>query len=222
MSNSHKPSHRIDWFDGTVIEEPRQLSPEASTDATIEPQTQYTERKLMGFKRLLDLSVQDACTICLELLSRTSFWELLQTELKGDYIVIITRIIAKLCIFLQSGFATLLIRNLLKHKFLPSRFIETLHNYLLSLSTTRIANKRLNMLFWNDLESFYSNVLEICKGICFHIPEEAEKVEPLLKATSDSVHGVMVEHRETFTQELFNAITNAENILTIEVRKVDI
>lgn len=210
MSKSDKPSLRIDWFDGTVIEEPRLASSVTNFDdepiSEPVPHPQTTERKLMGFKRLLDLSQQDATSLTLQLSGRSSFWDLIQTELKNDYVVLAVKIIAKLYFYLQSGQKSPMLSKLLQTKFIPSNFLDTLYNYILNLPSTRIVEKRMNMSFWEDPESFFRNLLIIYEGIVSM--NESIKTTAVLEILEVSIKGVMTEHMETFSDELFQRIYN--------------
>ncbi|CAG9101992.1 unnamed protein product [Plutella xylostella] len=216
MSEHNKPSLRIDWFDGTVIEDSR--SPNTSSSAfddedAAEPppaKPQYSERKLMGFKRLFDLSQQDASNLTLQLSGRSSFWDLLNSELKDDFIVLITKIIAKLYASILLGQSTMMLKKLLKTKFLTSNFLNILTDYVIHLPSVRISEKRMNMQFWNDLEPFYDSVLEICDGI-LSVEEAQESAAALLEAVRASVHGVMEEHMEQFTEDLFQKMVTIES-----------
>ncbi|XP_048478344.1 NFX1-type zinc finger-containing protein 1-like [Plutella xylostella] len=216
MSEHNKPSLRIDWFDGTVIEDSR--SPNTSSSAfddedAAEPppaKPQYSERKLMGFKRLFDLSQQDASNLTLQLSGRSSFWDLLNSELKDDFIVLITKIIAKLYASILLGQSTLMLKKLLKTKFLTSNFLNILTDYVIRLPSVRISEKRMNMQFWNDLEPFYDSVLEICDGI-LSVEEAQESAAALLEAVRASVHGVIEEHMEQFTEDLFIKMVTIES-----------
>lgn len=215
MSNSSKPFLRIDWFDGTVVEDTRPAIFEAEEDTSqqdIELASQnkprYTERKLMGFKRLLDISQQETTSILLQLSERSSFWDLLDSELKNDYIVLVTKIICKLYTFLLSGQKSIMLTKLLNTKFIPSNFLKTLSEYMLNLPSTRIVEKRLNMMFWNDVESFCMNVLGICEGICTLHLSEVEKIGCLLGTLQTTVDGLIEEHSERFSETLFCKIAD--------------
>lgn len=225
MADKHKTTLRIDWFDGTIIEDttpteaPSAFEDEDKESSTSKPH--YTEKKLMGFKRLNELSHQEVSNLTLQLSGRSSFWDLLDSELKPDYIVLITKILAKLLKSLQSGQKSVMLANLLKTRFLTSNFLDVLIDYLISLPSVRIVEKRMNMQFWDDVETFYRNVLEVCEGICALSPgKAAESASNLLEAVRISVMGVMEEHEEQFSEELFQIMDRLEETIREDVCKV--
>ncbi|OWR55250.1 NFX1-type zinc finger-containing protein 1, partial [Danaus plexippus plexippus] len=94
MAESNK-SLRIDWFDGTVIEETRPNTSFRDEISTPPPtKTQEIEKKHIGFKRLLDISYLKPPILNLELSNRPGFWLLFNSEIKDDFLVLITKVIA--------------------------------------------------------------------------------------------------------------------------------
>ncbi|KAI8434631.1 hypothetical protein MSG28_003164 [Choristoneura fumiferana] len=99
MANSSKPSLRIDWFDGTLIEESShnsgqntsKFADEEQPETEVLPQPQQFQKKPIGYKKLLDISMLQPPTLTLEISHKNSFWYLMDSELKGDFIVLIVK-----------------------------------------------------------------------------------------------------------------------------------
>ncbi|KAF9418265.1 hypothetical protein HW555_004884 [Spodoptera exigua] len=213
MSDGNKSSLRIDWFDGTLIEEPR---PNTSTTSAFddeeqpepkpEPKPQFTEKKPIGYKRLLDISTLQPPILNLEVSHRPGFWNLLdEKELKGDFIVLIVRILANVYKTLEPNESSKIVK-LLRTRFQNSNFLVNIKNYLDELPSVRIVEKRLNSLLWDDPEIFYMSVLDLCEGIINFERENLEFIKDildLLEITEVSVFGVREEHTERFSNELF-------------------
>ncbi|KAH9631318.1 hypothetical protein HF086_012569 [Spodoptera exigua] len=230
MSDGNKSSLRIDWFDGTLIEEPR---PNTSTTSAFddeeqpepkpEPKPQFTEKKPIGYKRLLDISTLQPPILNLEVSHRPGFWNLLdEKELKGDFIVLIVRILANVYKTLEPNESSKIVK-LLRTRFQNSNFLVNIKNYLDELPSVRIVEKRLNSLLWDDPEIFYMSVLDLCEGIINFERENLEFIKDildLLEITEVSVFGVREEHTERFSNELFVRIdqlkTKANKVLKDE------
>ncbi|XP_059049259.1 NFX1-type zinc finger-containing protein 1-like [Achroia grisella] len=215
MSERNKSTLRIDWFDGTLIEDNHQITEDASQFADedqVQPETstkpQFTEKKPIGFKRLLDLSFLEPPVLTLEISHRPGFWNLLDIELKGDFIVLIVKILARIYRSLEPG-ENSRIASQLKSRFEKSNFLITIKNYLASLPSVRIVEKKMNFQLWNDAELFFSDVILLCEGLVHfggHSLDYIKEVYELLDVADESAVGVKEEHTETFSNELFTRI----------------
>ncbi|CAB3236602.1 unnamed protein product [Arctia plantaginis] len=213
MGESSKSSLRIDWFDGTLIEDVRPNT-SSTTDFADEEQPepkkpdkpQYTEKKPIGFKRLHDISLLQPPILNLEVAHRPGFWNLFdEKELKGDFIVLILKILASIYKSLEPGENSKLVK-MLKTRFQNSNFLVYLKSYLDELPSVRISEKKLNFHLWDDAESFYVNVTNLCEGIiCFDSNNEEfiKEILDLLEIVEVSAIGVCEEHTERFSEELF-------------------
>ncbi|KAM3962671.1 NFX1-type zinc finger-containing protein 1 [Aphomia sociella] len=213
MSERNKASLRIDWFDGTVIEDIRPNAAAAATEFADEEENQpqtctkpmNTEKKPIGFKRLLDISSLRPPVLTLELSHRPGFWNLLDIELKGDFIVLIVKILSHVYKSLEPGEKSR-IASQLRTRFEKSNFLVALKKYLAGLPSVRIVEKKINFQLWNDVELFFSDVVSLCEGIINfggHSIEYLKEIYELLEITDESAIGVREEHTETFSSELF-------------------
>ncbi|XP_063384335.1 NFX1-type zinc finger-containing protein 1-like [Cydia fagiglandana] len=229
MSDASKPSLRIDWFDGTLIEETRSNTGRNASEFADEeqPATQTTaevpqfQKKPIGYKKLLDISMLKPPALTLEISHKNSFWYLMDSELKGDFIVLIVKILANVYKSLEPGEKSMII-TVLKSKFLKSNFLNTLKEYLSGLPAVRVVEKRINSQLWDDAESFYFNVLAICAGIYNFSGKNREylsEAQSLLEVLEISALGVKEEHTERFRDELFIEIEDLKTKLLNSLKK---
>ncbi|CAK1556451.1 unnamed protein product [Leptosia nina] len=211
MSDNTK-SLRIDWFDGTVIEETRpsasQFNDEETENLQVAQKPQESERKPIGFKRLLDISFMKPPSLNIELANRPGFWLLFKNDLKEDYIVLILKVLSALYKSLDRGEKSK-ISTLLESKFMHSNYLTQLKEYLQRLPSVRIVEKRLNMQFWDDVETFYFNVYEFCYGIFVYQNESKEFLNELLDLVTTaeiSAIGVQEEHSERIGESFYSKI----------------
>ncbi|XP_047511467.1 NFX1-type zinc finger-containing protein 1-like isoform X2 [Pieris napi] len=226
MTDGNK-SLRIDWFDGTVIEETRPSSSQFADEEEVaisKPQKALDiERKPIGFKRLLDISFMKPPSLNVELANRPGFWLLFSSELKDDYIVLIVKILAALYKSLERGEKTK-VSYLLKTKFLESTFLAQLHDYLAKLPLVRIVEKRLNMQFWDDVESFYNNVYELFQGI-FNYRDYSNEflslLNDLIETAESSAIGVQEEHSERIGEHYYTKILELKEQILLSISQGD-
>lgn len=215
MSDGGKPSLRIDWFDGTLIEDTLQNTSSntgffADEDQSTEPQQlpsklPFIERKPIGFKRLLEFSTLKPPILTLEIAHRPGFWNLFDGELKNDFIVLIVKILATIYKSLVPGEKSK-ITSMLKTRFEKSNFLEILREYLIGLPSVRITEKCMNMHLWNDVQLFYSEVYSLCEGILNYDGSSVDywkNIYDLLEILETSAIGVKEEHTETFSDNFF-------------------
>ncbi|XP_063826233.1 NFX1-type zinc finger-containing protein 1-like [Ostrinia nubilalis] len=213
MSEPKQSTLRIDWFDGTLIEGTR--SSNAATDSLADedaPETKpqpenptHTEKKPIGFKRLLDISLLQPPLLTLEVAHRPGFWNLFDGDLKGDFIVLIVKVLAQIYNTLEPGEKSK-IATQLKTKFETSSFLNLLKEYLINLPQVRISEKKMNFQLWDDVNTFYNNVVSLCEGIVKYgenTPEFLNQLCELLDVTESSALGVKEEHTETFSEDFF-------------------
>ncbi|CAG9786568.1 unnamed protein product [Diatraea saccharalis] len=220
MTDRNKPSLRIDWFDGTLIEDNNpniasisEFDNEEEDGQQSERKPNYVERKPIGFKRLLDISSLEGPILILEVSHRPGFWMLLDSQLKGDFIVIIVKVLANIYNSVQPGEKSR-ITNLLKTQFERSNFLNTMKEFLINLPSVRVVEKKMNSKLWDDAEAFFSNVVYLCEGIVNYDTNNIElliKICELLDVTETSAIGVKEEHTETFNDKLFIRIHNLHN-----------
>ncbi|KAL4705941.1 hypothetical protein ACJJTC_017523 [Scirpophaga incertulas] len=223
MSNINNPSLRIDWFDGTLMENSRPHTGTSSSDFVETPvespaplKPQYTEKKPIGFKRLLDISMLKNSILILEISHRPGFWMLLDADLKGDFIVLIVKILSNIYSSLEPD-ENSKIGNMLRDKFQKSIFLTTLKQYLTNLPNVRIVEKRLNSQLWDDAETFYYHVISLFEGIIKFNPNDLNIItfiSDMIETLELSVIGVKENHSERFGDDLFSKIQELKtNIL---------
>lgn len=222
-----KPSLRIDWFDGSVIEDSKPRSAafldenEQPPGSEIEKEPVQIEKKPIGYKRLLDISLMEPDKLALEVSYRPGFWNLLdQTELKGDFIVLIVKVLDSIFKTIRLDGANSKMIKLLETRFLPSDFLEKLSDYVKTLPDVKIVEKRMNSQLWDDIETVFSTVVSLCDGIAhFHgkkTKDVFESLDKLLKVLCMSAIGVAQEHSERIGEELFERISKLESEIDIE------
>ncbi|KPJ16525.1 NFX1-type zinc finger-containing protein 1 [Papilio machaon] len=227
MSDS-KSSLRIDWFDGTLIEDTRQNATSSSQfDDEDKPETQTkltpkdVEKKPIGFKRLFDLSHLKPSILTLEISHRPGFWHLLDIDLKGDFIVLIIKILSTIYSSLEDEEKSKIV-TLLRTRFLKSVFIINLKTYLGQLPNVRIVEKKMNMQLWDDIETFYLNMFVLCEGMSkFHSKENDVLFEvlELLEITETSAVGVREEHMETIRDSFFTQIDQKDKDIIMKINQ---
>ncbi|VVD05883.1 unnamed protein product [Leptidea sinapis] len=207
---SEKSTLRIDWFDGTVIEDTRGNTSKFSDeeikekDPTPPSVSQEVERKAIGFKRLLDISFLRPPTLNLELSNRPGFWLLFSGPIKSDFIVLLIKILSAVYNSLDRGEKNKL-TGLLESRFLNSDFLSKVKEYMIGLPDVRISEKRLNMQLWEDVETFYFNVLTLCEGMFnYGLPKhKLQQVFQLIEVAEDSSLGVQEEHSEKIGESFY-------------------
>lgn len=211
MSETSK-SLRIDWFDGTATEETRPSNSQFSEEDSETPPPRKlleSEKKPIGFKRLLDLSLLKPPILNLELSNRPGFWLLFSTDLKDDFIVLIVKILGMLYESLDPHEKSK-IGSLLRTKFEKSNFLVKLKDYLTGLPKVKITEKRMNMQLWEDVETFYFNLLTFCKAI-FHYggysKEFLKDLYDVVETAEISALGVQEENMEDINESFYEQIS---------------
>ncbi|CAH2096457.1 unnamed protein product [Euphydryas editha] len=225
MSENSK-SLRIDWFDGTVIEETRpttsQFSEENVAEIKPSPRLQEVEKKPIGFKRLHDISFLNPPILNLELANRPGFWLLFNVELKGDFIVLLVKILGTLYKSLETNEKTKIVFQL-RNKFEKSDFLVQLKEYLKGLPNVKTVNKRINTKFWDDVEAFYFSVIEFCESIFLfggHSKEYLNELYELVEIAELSAIEVQKEHMEPINERLYEKILYLKIEMQTSIKKL--
>ncbi|XP_041978913.1 NFX1-type zinc finger-containing protein 1-like isoform X2 [Aricia agestis] len=212
-------SYRIDWFDGSVIED----RPTAST--TVEPQRAQSPKdtkegnvkKAIGFIKLYEISQLESPILNLELEARPGFWLLFSSGLSDDFIVLIVKTLKTLYKSLEKNDSFKLFQ-LLETKFMESDFFNKLHDYVKKLPDVRLSQKSRNSQLWNDVNGFFSDLLDFCKGIFNFYKNRREylkKLEKVVEVTYVSAFGVAENHSESISSNFYQNIA----ILQEDLRK---
>ncbi|XP_050350875.1 NFX1-type zinc finger-containing protein 1-like isoform X2 [Nymphalis io] len=224
MSENSK-SLRIDWFDGTVIEETRpntsQFSEEESAEPKLLPKLHDIEKKPIGFKRLNDISFLNPPLLNLELSNRPGFWLLLNVELKGDFIVLLVKIFGSIYKSLETNDKSKIV-VLLRNKFEKSDFLVKLKEYLKGLPHVRIVDKRMNTKLWDDVESFYFSIIDFCKSLFLfggHTREYLKTLYEVLETAELSAIGVQEEHMEPINESFYKKLLQLKTALQVSINE---
>ncbi|CAH0715751.1 unnamed protein product, partial [Brenthis ino] len=218
MGESSK-SLRIDWFDGSVTQETRPNHSQYLNEEISKPKPQSTlretEKKPIGFKRLLDLSLLKPPILNLELSNRRGFWYLFNGNLKGDFIVLLVKIISSVYKSLEPN-DTSKITTLLIYKFQKSNFLFQLKDYLNTIPKVKTVDKRMNMQLWDDVESFYFLVLDLCvaifkSGLAPKI--YLEQLYDILEVAEVSAIKVQENHMEPIREKFYQQLHQAKIVL---------
>lgn len=215
MDEQGKP-FRIDWFDGTVTENTRPITSkyfdeEGSTSKQIPeqaPKTQQTEKKPIGFKRLLELSNLSQPLLNLELSNRPGFWLLFKEDLKGDFIVLLVKVMKKVYQSLDP-YDTSKIVYLVKNEFEKSNFLSKLKEYLIDIPKERTVNKPRNAYLWDDVEDFFFSVIDLCTAIVNlgNISNEyLNKIYDTLEVAETSAIAVQEEQMEPIKPKFYEEL----------------
>lgn len=232
MSEGAKPSLRIDWFDGTLFEDASQntssttalFADEDQPEQQLPPKPPFSEKKPIGFKRLLEFSTLKPPILTLEIAYRPGFWNLLDGELKDDFIVLIVKILAAIYKSLVPGEKSK-ITSMLKTRFEKSNFLDLLREYLIGLPNVRIAEKCMNMHLWNDVQLFYTEVYTMCEGIFNYGSNSTEylkNIYDLLEILETSAIGVKEEHTETISDNFLEQIQELKFKIMKFINKVSL
>lgn len=87
----------------------------------------------------------------------THFFEHIGKNLTADYIVLILKLLARVCDF---SFPAL--RRDMLHKSLTSGYVDQLQSYISTLAFQSDKEKRLNSYYWKDADSFWDDLKKIC------------------------------------------------------------
>lgn len=232
MSEGGKPSLRIDWFDGTLVEDTLQntstntglFADEDQPEPQLPSKLPFSEKRPIGFKRLLEFSTLKPPILTLEIAHRPGFWNLLDGEVKDDFIVLIVKILAAIYKSLVPGEKSK-ITSMLETRFEKSNFLELLKEYLIGLPSVRISEKCMNMHLWNDVQLFYSEVYGLCEGIFTYSGNSVEyckNIYDLLEILEASAVGVKEEHTETFSDNFFIQIQELKSRIMTLINKVSL
>lgn len=220
MATSGNPSLRIDWFDGSVIEDAKPSGSATYFDEDQVPdaneKSTQAEKKPIGFKKLLDISLMEPDKMTLEVSYRPGFWTLFdQSDLKGDFIVLIVKILDSILKTIKFDEGNSKMRKQLETRFLHSNFLDKLTVFLSTLPKVKIVEKRLNIHLWNDVEAFFFGVVSLCEGLTHFCAKENTyikmKIDELLKVLVINALGVSEKHFEKISEELFEMILKLEN-----------
>ncbi|KAL3275522.1 hypothetical protein HHI36_020281 [Cryptolaemus montrouzieri] len=174
----------------------------------------------VGFRYLESLLNKPLEEVMSKLMGNKGFFDLVERceELSPDYIVLIVDLMSKFC---ECEFSTLRIQIL--QKCLCINFLKSLHMFISSIALQTNQDKKRNSYFWKDSDSFWSNLMKICKTILREMPQKYG--DPLLKLSKltsinlpqiESMHGI---HINDEIKTDFNTFIQTADAIIAESKK---
>lgn len=152
-----------------------------------------------SFNRLEELTKKEPEEIVMELANdRNGFANKLEEDLTGDYIVLIIRVLAKMC---SSAFNA----NKATIMMMASRdkFMKNLLQFVMQCVLHDQRDKYRNKYFWNDMDRFWYELHEVCSAMIDLIPTTAITVLPkLITAVGLSLRNLEAQHNLNIRDEL--------------------
>ncbi|KAK9882468.1 hypothetical protein WA026_021501 [Henosepilachna vigintioctopunctata] len=126
----------------------------------------YRRDPFIGFKYLESLLEQPLEDTLSKLNSNQGFFDMLEKELKPDFIVVIIKVMGKVC-----NCKLLTLRNQVLRKSLNNTFLQRIQLYISGLAFQKEAQRRENSYFWRDPDSFWNNLAKACKTVLKVMPQ---------------------------------------------------
>ncbi|KAK9882471.1 hypothetical protein WA026_021505 [Henosepilachna vigintioctopunctata] len=120
----------------------------------------------VGFKYLESLLEQPLEDTISKLNSNQGFFDMLQKELKPDLIVVIIKVMGKVC-----DCELLTLRNQVLKKTLNYNFLQRIQLYISGLAFQKHEQREENSNFWRDPDSFWNNLAKSCKTALKVMPQ---------------------------------------------------
>lgn len=127
----------------------------------------------VGFKFIESLCEKDPEQILIEVSTNKGFSLRLEQELPYDYIVILLKLLSKMCSSAFNEFKIEVITLFCKDK-----FIDQLTKYIATLPIQNERDKRRNTYFWNNPHEYWNNLYVMCSSAIELIPSTAIEVIP--------------------------------------------
>lgn len=127
----------------------------------------------VGFKFIEGLCEKDPEEILMTVSTNKGFSIRLEQELPYDFIVILLKLLSKMC---GSAFNELKIEVITL--FCKEKFIDQLTKYIATLPVQNDKDKRRNNHFWNNPDEFWNNLYVMCSSVIELIPSTAIEVIP--------------------------------------------
>ncbi|GLV42804.1 uncharacterized protein CBL_03544 [Carabus blaptoides fortunei] len=161
------------------------------------PRQPRGDRSHMGFQKLEKLNEMEPDQLVVVLANEdVGLEKLFKTDLTPDYIVLILRVISKLCeSTFQENKGSLLV------KICQRDFIDKLIKYLSELVVQEPYEKQRNKFYWQDQDRFWNDLLILFETVLLVVPNTACEVLPkLVKHTCISV-GNMEKHQHVIISD---------------------
>lgn len=172
------------------------------------------KRFQFGFKKLEELASKEPDAIIISLASeRIGFEHLLEGKLSGDYIVLVLKVLSKMC---DSNFNEN--KALILAMATKVSFIDNLINYLLQLMMQDEQEKRRNLHFWRNVDEFFSNFTKYCQTIIEKVPNIAcEGLPKLLKAVNIMTPTFEIQHDVVIPEKIKQSFEDIQHKLDLIV-----
>lgn len=146
------------------------------TDGTERARGARNRHFVMAFKHLEALCKKEPEEVIVELANdRNGFFRRIEDNLSGDYIVLIVRVLEKMCSSAFNSNKTLVITEVAKES-----FMEQLKKFVLEVPLHNVIDKKRNKFFWYNIDQFWRDLHILCNTILELIPTTAIEVLPKL------------------------------------------
>lgn len=172
-----------------------------------------------GFKYIESLCEKDPEEIMISISSTKGFSIRLEQELSGDFIVILLKLLSKLC---TSTFNEC--KSEVIGLFCQNRFIEKLSYFVATLPVQEDRDKRANSYFWQNTTEFWNNLHVMCNSVIDLMPNLA--VDVIYKLVKTTI--LCIKNFESFQpnnkvngeiEEKFNELLKRINLWVEELEK---
>lgn len=151
-----------------------------------------------GFKYLESLCELDPENIIIKISTNKNFSISLSQDLTGDYIVVLLKLLSKMC---TSSFDACKIEVITL--FCKERFIGQVKTFIALLAIHDEKEKRRNQYFWRNPEEFWINLYIMCNSVIELIPSIAIEIIPKLIASAFlSIRNIEVEQRVSVSENI--------------------
>ncbi|KAF2902956.1 hypothetical protein ILUMI_03225 [Ignelater luminosus] len=181
-----------------------------------------TKRVLtIGFKKLEEWSNKEPHHLMFELVHQMKqFEELLESNMSEDMIVLILKVLAKLCSSPFKENKTEIMNLASKEK-----FIARLQNYIVvRLPFLEPPERKNNALFWDDVDGFFENLIVVFESLIQSIPTKACEVLPkIIKSIIRTIPILETEQNLTVsvdTKQKLEKLQEKSELCKIELEKV--
>lgn len=174
---------------------------------------------VMAFKRLEALCKKEPEEVIVELANdRNGFFTKIEDTLSGDYIVLIVRVLEKMCSSAFNSNKTMVIIKVAKES-----FMEQLKKFVLEVPLHNAIDKNRNKYFWDNIDQFWRDLYVLCNTILELIPTTAIEVLPkMVTAVQMTVINIQNLHHVNISdgiKENYETLQEKIIITTEEIEK---
>lgn len=172
----------------------------------------------LGFKCLNKLTQMDPEKILIELANvRNGFVLKLEEDLSGDYLVLIIKVLAKMCSSAFNANKATIIGMVAKENFLTK-----VRRYVMELAVHELRDKKRNRLFWENMDQFWNDLHAVCSAIIDLIPSTAVIVLPkLLNAIKLTTENFKTQHSIQVSNEIVKRFEVLQEKLSLHIADIE-